>query len=66
MSTYGVRVGDDGRWHLKTEDIMDARKAAWKLSTEGFLGVAQIVNFTTGARESWSNGLRKYGDAFNG
>lgn len=53
---FGVRVGDDGRWHAKYASLAEARQHAARLSTEGFLGVAQIMDFTNGWRESWCNG----------
>lgn len=54
---FGVRVGDDGRWHLKTNDAVEARKFAAKLSTENWSGKAQIVEFTTGRRCTYRDGV---------
>lgn len=55
-NNFGVRVGDDGRWHAKYDSLAEAQDHALKLSTEGSLGRAQVVEFSTGYRETWEDG----------
>lgn len=57
-TTYGVQVGDDGRWHARYPSLDEARHHALRLSSEGTLRRAQIVNFTDGTREGWKDGER--------
>lgn len=55
---YGVRVGDDGRWHAKYSNLGDARVHAARLSKENWSGKGQIVDFETGDRETWRDGSK--------
>lgn len=52
---YGVRVGDDGRWHAKYPSLGEARQHAARLSATG-IGRAQIVDFAGDFRETWEDG----------
>ena len=56
---FGVRVGDDGRWHAKYPTIEQAHDHARRLSTEGWAFRAQVVDFETGDRETWEDGARR-------
>lgn len=55
---FGVRVGDDGRWHGKFASLGEARVFAAQFSKENSLGKAQIVDFADGYRETWERGSR--------
>jgi hypothetical protein len=58
---FGWRVGDDGRWHGKTDSLDEANAEARKLSLTGWLGKGQVVDFQTGDRAVWTDGERTGG-----
>lgn len=55
MIRYGVRVGDDGRWYLRTDRWSEAHEYAVALSETG-LGCAQVRDFVDGRQDSYRNG----------
>jgi hypothetical protein len=53
---YGVRVGDDGKYHWRGNDPAEAHLRAQELSKAGGLNQGQVVDFEGGARSTYHSG----------